>query len=240
MKRSGSAWDDRPELPYLVMRRGIGLLSLALPIVLVLGKLWLDGGGIQGSISAYYYTVMGDYFVGTQCAIAILLACYRYERIDTYLGSAVALFAVGIALLPTTQPGVSHSRAQTIVGQVHFTCATLFFLGMAYFSFFLFTRSDPQEAPSAQSRRRNVIYRACGITIVACLALILVTNLAFSETLRDKLHPLFWLETIAVWAIALSWLTKGGLVMAGSEAPADQLDSKQRSQHGEADDPPHR
>jgi hypothetical protein len=193
------------------VRKGIGLLSLALPVVLVLGKMLLDGGGIQGSISAYYYSVMRDYFVGTQCAIAVLLAYYRYEPEDSYVGKAVAGFAVGIALLPTSQPGVQHTTVQTVLGNVHLTCATLFFLGMAYFSFFLFTRTDPQRLPTAQKRRRNLVYRVCGITIVACLALVVVTNLVLSDQVREAIHPTFWLESVAVWAIAASWLTKGEL-----------------------------
>src|SRR5664280_3235431 len=55
-------------LSCLGVRRGIGFLSLVLPIVLILGNRWLDGGGIRGSISDYYFTVMRDYFVGTMCA----------------------------------------------------------------------------------------------------------------------------------------------------------------------------
>jgi hypothetical protein len=62
------------------LRKGIGFLGLALPIVLILSKIWLDEGGIQGSISAYYYTTMRDYFGGTMCAMGILLASYRYRR----------------------------------------------------------------------------------------------------------------------------------------------------------------
>jgi hypothetical protein len=195
------------------VRKGVGFLSLALPVVLVVGKMLLDGGGIQGSVSAYYYTVMRDYFVGTQCAIAVLLAYYRSERGDSYLSNGVAVCAVGIALLPTAQPGVAHTSVQSIVGAAHFTCATLFFLGMAYFSFFLFTRTeprtDPEGLPTAQKLQRNLVYRICGITIVACLALVVVTNIVLSNQVREEIHPTFWLESVAVWAIAASWLTKG-------------------------------
>jgi hypothetical protein len=206
-------------MSHLGVRRGVGFLSLALPVVLVLGKIWLDGGGIQTSISGYYYTVMRDYFVGTQCAIAVLLLSYGYERTDSYLGNAVAAFAVGIALLPTSRPGIHHTTAETIVGQVHLACATLFFLGMAYFSFFLFTRADTHRATTPQKRQRNVVYRVCGITIVACLALVPVTNLVLTSQLRDQVHPLFWLESVAVWAIAVSWLTKGELFVFLQDRP---------------------
>jgi len=127
-------------MSYLGLRKGIGFLGLALPIVLMVGKIWLDGGGIENSISAYYYTGMRNYFVGTMCAIGVFFTSYRYRREDNYLSDAVAAFAVGVALFPTTPAIASPTTSQTIVGYVHLTSASLFFLCLAYFSLFLFTK----------------------------------------------------------------------------------------------------
>jgi hypothetical protein len=196
-------------MSHLGVRKGIGFLGLALPIVLILGKLLLGGGGMQGSISSYYYTVMRDYFVGTTCAMAVFFVAYRYRRQDNYLSNALALFSAGIALFPTTRAGVRSTTGQAVAGNIHLACATLFFLCLAYFSFFVFTRSDPQLRPTPQKRRRNVVYRVCGVAIVGCLALVVVTDLSFTEQVKDVLHPLFWLESIAVWAFSVSWLIKG-------------------------------
>jgi hypothetical protein len=56
---------------YIVLRTAaIGYLGMALPFVLLLGKIIFKGGGIEPSISDYYYTVMGDVFVGCMFAIA--------------------------------------------------------------------------------------------------------------------------------------------------------------------------
>ena len=41
-------------------------------------------------------------------------------------------------------------------------------LALAYFSFFLFTLSS--GSPTPRKRTRNRIYRVCGVTIVACIA----------------------------------------------------------------------
>jgi len=53
------------------------------------------------------------------------------------------------------------------------------------------------------------VYRVCGLVIVACLVLAVVTNFVFPDHLKEELHPLFWLESIAVWAFSVSWLIKG-------------------------------
>lgn len=39
-------------LAHQSLRRGVGFLGLALPIVVILGKIWLDGGGVLDSISS--------------------------------------------------------------------------------------------------------------------------------------------------------------------------------------------
>lgn len=223
VRRPDAHSDEGLTLSYLGVRRGVGFLSLTLPVVLVVGKLLLDGGGIQDSISAYYYTGMRDYFVGSNCAVGVFLLCHRYQRTDNYLSTAAALFVVGLSLLPTTEPGTSHTSTQSAVGTVHFLCATLYFLLQAVFAFFLFTRTDPHLPPTRQKRRRNVLYRVCGIVIVVCLGLIGATNLVLSEQVRHQLHSLFWLESIATWAIAAAWLVKGGLFLTdgpGSEGLA--------------------
>jgi hypothetical protein len=205
--------DDVLVLSPLGVRRGVGFLSLTLPVVLVVGKLWLDGGGIQDSISAYYYTVMRDYFVGSNCALGVFLFCHRYRRTDDYLSTAAAVAVVGLSLLPTTEAGTSHTSTQAAIGTVHFLCATMYFLIQAYFAFFLFTRTHPQLSPTRHKRLRNVVYRVCGLLIAACLILIGATNVVLTEQMRHDLHSLFWLESIATWAIAAAWLVKGGLFL---------------------------
>ena len=199
-----------PALSHLGLRKGVGFLGLALPVVLALGKFLLDGGGIQGSLSGYYYTVMRDYFVGSNCATATLLLCYRYRREDGYLSAALAASAVGLALFPTNPPGVAGLTAgQSAAGGVHLVCSTLYFLGQAYFCFAVFTRTDPGSVPTPRKLQRNIVYRVSGIAIVVCLVLIAVANQLLTKELRDQFHPVFWLESVAVWAFSVCWLIKG-------------------------------
>jgi len=198
-------------LSYLGLRKGVGIISLALPIVLLVGKPVLDGGGMPGSISAYYYTSMRNYFVGSLCALAVFLFSYKYAPRDNFLSTATALFALGVVFFPTTPPG----SATTWTGVVHLVCAASFFLLLAYFAYFVFTRPPlPREQVEVRKRARNQVYRVCGATVVVCLLLVPVSDLVLSDAARARVHPLFWLETLAIFAFSTSWLVKGGFLFA--------------------------
>ncbi len=212
---------DHPQLDsslvidYLTLRKAIGILGLALPFLLSIGALIIFDSGIQSSISSYYYTGMRDVLVGTLCAIGVFLLSYKgYERKDAIAGDLACVFAVGIALFPTTPDVNPTSEAQTI-GDVHLVFASLFFATVTYFSLFLFTKTDPTKTPTRRKLQRNMVYRTCGYTMAASLILIFVEALLPQET-RDSLspyHPRFWLESIAIIAFGISWLTKGEAIL---------------------------
>ena len=50
------------------------------------------------------------------------------------------------------------------------------------------------------------------MTIVVCLVLSPILDRVLSSAVRAQIHPLFWLESIAVWAFSFSWLVKGGFL----------------------------
>jgi hypothetical protein len=198
---------------YLTLRKAIGVLGTSLPFVLSLGALVLFGTGIQGSVSGYYHTGMRDVFVGVLCVIGFFLLSYRgYNGADDIVGDLGCLFAVGVALFPTT-PSNAASSGVRIIGYVHFVFAVLFLLTLIYFSLFLFTKTeaDPNQSPTPRKLQRNRVYKACGYTMLLCIVLI-----AIYYRLPDELaspiegyKPVFWLESIAVVAFGISWLTKG-------------------------------
>jgi hypothetical protein len=89
-------------ISYLAMRRMIGILGVALPIVLVIGGFIQDEIAIQPSISGYYYTNMRDFFIGMLCIVSIFLMSYKgYEKVDNFVGNLSGLFALGMVLFPT-------------------------------------------------------------------------------------------------------------------------------------------
>jgi hypothetical protein len=121
-------------ISYLSLRQAIGFIGLLLPFVLVLGKVLFSGAGLETSISLYYYTNMGDVFVGSLCAIGTFLMSYRgFDLKDQIAGKLGGLFAITVALFPTSPKGVP---SETWTSITHFTAATLLFLTLAYFSLF--------------------------------------------------------------------------------------------------------
>ena len=200
---------------YFTLRKAIGLLGTSFPFVLSLGALILFGTGIQSSISGYYYTGMGDVFVGTLCAIGFFLLSYRgYERKDNVAGDLGCIFAVGVALFPTT-PDNPVSGDARFIGYIHFAFATLFFLTLIYFSLCLFTKTDPNRPPTPRKLQRNKVYKACGYTMILCIVLIVIYYLLPDEVASPiEVHnPVFWLEAIAVVAFGISWLIKGETIL---------------------------
>lgn len=205
---------------YLFLRRAIGVIGLALPFVLVLGKLAIEGGGLLNSISGYYYSEMRGVFVGSLCAIGVFLLSYRgYERVDNILANIAAVAAIGVALFPTSPPGGTGTRTDEIIGGFHLAFAAVFFAILAVFCLFLFrkTASSPpglaltKPTDPAMTRRkaqRNRVYFGCGVVIVVCLVLIVVVSLFLGDRL-DSAHPVLWLEAAATVAFGVAWLVKG-------------------------------
>ncbi len=195
---------------YLTLRRAIGIVGIALPFVVALGAVIVFQTGLQGSISGYYHTGMRDVFVGSLWVAGFFLLAYKgYGPIDDLAGNFGCLFAVGISLFPTA-PALPASTS-TWISVVHLVFGALFFLTLIFFSLYLFTKTDPRGQPTPEKLKRNLVYQICGYTMAVCLLLILVYFLlpkASAASLKT-LNPVFWLETVALLAFGVSWLTKG-------------------------------
>lgn len=185
---------------YLFLRRAIGLIGLALPFVLVLGKQLAQGGAVAGSLSSYYYTDLRDVLVGAMCAAGVfLLAYYGHDYVDNIASTVAGLGAIGLALFPTT-PDHDVTAWDRTSGVLHLAFAAVFFLSLAYFCLRLFPHDGEQP------EKFGVLYRTCGGVILACLVLI---ALAKYLGIAPSLHPALWLEAIAVEAFGVAWLVKG-------------------------------
>jgi hypothetical protein len=195
---------------YLFLRRAIGLIGIALPVVLILGKLLIDGGDLLNSLSDHYYSGMRDVFVGSMCAIGVFLLSYRgYGPIDDIAGNVAAVAAIGLALFPTMPD--DPTRTDQIIGGVHIVFAAVFFLTLAFFCLILFTKTDKAH-PTQRKLHRNRIYLASGWVILLCLALIVLFGWFF-DTEAGPLHPVLWLESAATLAYGMAWLTKGEAIL---------------------------
>ena len=204
-------------LSYLAVRRSIGVIGITLPFVLLIGAAVLDRIGVQPTISDYYYTVMRNVFVGAMCANGVFFLSYRYAKADAALATLIGLAAIGVALFPTTPADPLPS--QIAVGAVHLVCATVFFLALAGYSFFVFTMTDSSKVMTPEKRKRNVVYRVTGVVIVVCLLLIALVNILPPGPI-DDLQPVFWLETAASVAFGVAWLIKGETLLKDAADPA--------------------
>ena len=198
---------------YLVMRVGVGVLGIAVPLLLVFGEpLLFDGQPfLRGSLSAYYYSGVRELFVGALCAIGVFLLTYkvaersRENRLSTLAGVAV----ITVALFPTGRPGkgVTPTPLQDLLGEttverIHFTAAAVFIASLAVISYY-FARPPPKKGSRSRSfwRRYHLV---CAGIIVAALILAAVAGITGWP---DK--GLLVAEAVAVWAFGASWLMKG-------------------------------
>ena len=197
-------------ITYMTLRKTIGILGIALPFILALGELLIAKNGVQRSVSFYFHKDIGTVFVGTLFVVGFFLFAYRGpDKIDNIVANWACIFALGIALFPTT-PSDIPKPGEEVIGVIHFIFALLFFLTITCMSLFLFTRSTKPKQ-SDEKKQRNKVYKSCGYIMLVSIILIGVFHLlpkAVEESLK-KFHPVFWLESIALVSFGVSWLTKG-------------------------------
>jgi uncharacterized membrane protein YiaA len=197
--------EKRTFVSHVTLRRTLGVLGVLLPILLaVWGFILCSCLQLQNSISDYYALRTRDLLVGVLFAFAFLFFAYKgYERKDDVAGDWAAFFAVCVALFPCTGAGY--------VKVVHFLAAAGFFLVLAYFAIYLFTKSGPTR--TRQKQIRNSVYVTCGVLILICIALIGLYSLFLRDTPIATLKPIFWLESVALWAFGISWFIKGDTLL---------------------------
>jgi hypothetical protein len=204
---------------YLTLRQMIGVLGTSLPFIVSIGALVFFGQPLQPSISAYYYTGMRDVMVGMLTATGLFLFSYKgYARADAIAGKLACFFALGVAYFPTAP--ADPTPWQNIVSGLHLFFAAGFFLTLSYFCVFLFVKTNPSGYPpmTVNKMYRNSVYRVCGGVMVVCMALMTIYAFAGGDaTGLTRFHPTFWLETYAILAFGVSWLTKGEAILKDEE-----------------------
>ena len=120
------------------------------------------------------------------------------------------------------------STGQQVTGVLHLVFAVATFIALAVMALrFAKTESTPAGVNKAarlrhglglakpadgerQPRTRwlNVVYRACGLTILTCVVLAALSNL-LPASVQANAPWLFMLEALAVFAFGVSWFVKG-------------------------------
>ena len=205
------------------LRFVIGFLGFALPWIVV-----AIIGGFPPSISATWYTIACTPFMIILGAASILLMCYKgYEKIDDIINTLTGVAGLGICLFPCSfieKDGTNYlagfSNTITLYAEetcrtlpvgpfrvpmnisniIHALCAVIFFALLAYNSIFLFTKSSGEMTKN--KKIRNIIYRVCGIGMIASFLILL---------LPDFYIKVWLMEAIALFFFALSFLTKADI-----------------------------
>ncbi len=164
---------------------------------------------------------MGNYFVGSLCAVALFLFFYKgYDKTDSIVSNTAAICALLVAFFPT-DPAigsmcqfVTNSRNSS-VNYIHYTAAAILFSSFAFFCLVLFTKTDTTKAMTVNKKMRNNIYKTCGTVIAFCIVLVGIYNLPFLHL--DKIiaiyKPTFVLESVALFAFGSSWIAKGEMFL---------------------------
>jgi len=203
-----------PIISFINLRRLIGILGMALPLVCYLGGRLFAGLPLGPSISSYYYTNAGDAFVGVLVGVAMFLATYRgYERLDDIVSTATGIMGLGIALFPCLNHAYEKvgffNLSVGLSNVMHSTSAGLFFLLLAVNSIFIFTMTDDKARMTDNKKKRNVVYVVSGIVIIVCLVALGILQALYSQEYLDGKTWVFFLETILLEAFGISWLVKG-------------------------------
>lgn len=215
--------DHTPQVhSYLSLRKAVGWIGILLPFVLVAGHLIIfNGASALTNMSTYYHTGMRDLFVGAICAIALFLFFYKgYDRWDNSAANLAGFFALGVAFFPTVKEG-----PWDWIAWVHFSCAACFLVILALISIFLFTRGE--EHLTEMKKKRNQIFRACGIIMLVALASIEVFFLFFDGINSDSRFVLI-AETVTLMAFGISWLTKGGTLYPDKPIKKSNMENEEK------------
>jgi hypothetical protein len=216
---------------YGFLQRIIGRVALAPIAVVAFGRVFDDGDAWRSSISSYYYSRLGNVFVGALCALAVFFLSYQFPYrvgfgLDRVMAYVAAVAALGVALLPTPSDGPEAIGGARLVGDLHHTSAALLFSAICVLCMWCFTKSDHVDdtrpwwaraadlfwpAPPALSgglpvrkRRRNRVFRFCGRVIFVSMVVMFVADQ------RGVVgHWFLIFECVAVLAFAFAWVVKG-------------------------------
>jgi hypothetical protein len=204
---------------YLVMRLGIGVLGVVLPLWLVFAD-WLAFSGDphpRGSLSVYYYSGMRDVFVVIMSATGIFLITHLVteRNLDNTATSLAGLCACLIPVFPTGHPSYFHGGltplqdwwSEDSVKKVHFGASAVFLVLLAVMSLLFGLREgrrDRRQGMRFSPRFWRWFHWTCAIAMGLALIWIVVTG-------RVGWPPRSLLvgEWVSAWAFGASFLAKG-------------------------------
>ena len=216
-------------LSYTTMRNLIGFGGMLLPFALMFFTKEANNVFVEPSISDYYYTKNGDILVVLLSVLGVFLITYTgYNWKEQALTTLAALCALGVAFSPTgsraeIDPNSVHTPINFGGHLIHFLFAGVFFIALAIVTLKYFPRSDnpasiQPDRKKTTKEKRNTVYRICGWIMIGSVAMLLVYFLLLEfDVFKTDFPVVFVLETIAIEAFGISWLTKGETLLPDGE-----------------------
>jgi hypothetical protein len=211
---------------YMTLRNLIGFSGMLLPLILYIFTVRAPADNlVEPSISDYYYTSNGDVLVVILCSLSVFLFTYNgYEWREKLWTIQAAICGLGVAFSPTvTKYSRESFSVHTSLNEVpmvfgferHLLFAAWFFICLSIIALVYFPKSDATSDVNVEGNRtskgkRNLVYRVCGITMLLCvLILALYFQVSVFRNAMGDFPVVFVLETVAIEAFGISWITKG-------------------------------
>lgn len=197
---------------YMRIRNLCGMLGIILPWL----ALFSAGINTPHPSSEWWWSISATYYqspalVGVLAPASIVLLSYiGYDKLDNTVTTLSGIFGLGIVLFPCTvswqDEGMRVGFFQLpmqISNYLHTACAGLFFLLLAFNSFYLFTKTG-NSPMTPRKRIRNRIYRICGAGMLF-FEFIFVCLVVFDA----PGYCTMIVEIILLHFFGISWLVKG-------------------------------
>jgi cytochrome bd-type quinol oxidase subunit 2 len=148
--------------------------------------------------------------------VSMFLITYNgYDNTDDWVTNLTGIFGIGLALCPClyevgTKISAGYLNLNPVISNlIHVTCASLFFLLLAYNSIFLFTKTNNKKSMSIKKKQRNIVYITCGIVMVVLMLLLVVLGIILGHETLNSEPIVFIIESFMLFAFGISWLVKG-------------------------------
>lgn len=211
------------EKTYMTLRKLLAGTAVALPLALVGGGWGLADLHVLPQLSAYYFTSVGDLFVGMLCVIGIGLIAYKgftdAEDIALNIGGVliclVALFHMEpkLALQCFVKADIDPSEYLLrslqfrVPSWLHFACAVMFYVVLGYVMIFCSHASLVLQSSAKAVRLYRRLYTSLGTGFVVSVVL----SFAIYKLMPDEGCGNLWIlvaEVLGLLCFAAFWMVK--------------------------------
>lgn len=182
-----------------------GLLPVACLLFGFLGQLrGINYPGWYNSISATYFSNGNMCMIGALCLCSFFLFTYKgYDLGDRAYTLVAAVSALLIVACPCAAAPVDYmgllALPKKVSDVVHMVAAIALFGSFALMTLTQFTKGN--------HKRRNTIYRICGWTMLAFMAVV-----ALASVFGWPGYMTMICEAGMLWAFAVAWIVKSGVL----------------------------